>query len=83
MRRSTDEIRYCLLKVCSKHKSNIEAIREEINTGLPSILANAKSLEKMGFLRIYEIKIGKRFYREIEITPDGRYYLSKLKKIFK
>ena len=83
MKRTTDEIRYLMLKVLNKkHKLNVEALRKEIGTGLPSILHNAEILKAFGFIKLYEINIGKRKYREVEITEEGRNFLKKMKKKF-
>ena len=81
MKRSTDEIRYFLLKLSARKQVNIEYARKEIATGLQSALKNAKDLERMGFLKIYETKVGKRMYREIKTTNDGRKFLKRLENI--
>lgn len=84
MKRTTDEIRYLMLKMLNqKQKINIESLRKGIRTGLPSILHNAEDLEMFGFIKLHEINIGKRKYRELEITEEGRKFLGKIEKKFK
>jgi len=83
MKRSTDEIRYLILKaLVKKHKDNIESIREDIGTGLPSILHNVEDLEIFGFVKLNEMIFGKRKYRELEITKEGEIFFDKIRKKF-
>lgn len=83
MKRATDEIRYLILKILNeKGKLNVEKLRQFVDTGLMSILNNAEDLEIMGFIKMHEIKAGKRKYRELEITDEGKVFLGKIKKIF-
>lgn len=82
MKRSIDKIRYLILKVLSNgNKINLERIRKEVNTGLPTILLNVKNMEKMGFVNVYQQNIGKRTYTEVNITSDGKLFLKKVAKI--
>jgi predicted transcriptional regulator len=83
MKRTTDEIRYLILKILNeKGRLNVETLRQLVGTGLLSILGNAEDLDSMGFIETYEIKIGKRKYRELEITDEGKLFLKKIKKVF-
>lgn len=83
MKRTTDEIRYLMLKILNKkQKMNVESLRKEIGTGLPTILHNAEDLEIFGFLNLHEINIGKRKYRELEITEEGRKFFKKIRRKF-
>ncbi len=83
MKRTTDEIRYLILKtLIKKRKGNIEAVREEINTGLPSILNNVEDLEIFGFVKLKETTVGKRKYRELEITKEGENFFEIIRKKF-
>lgn len=82
MKRSTDEIRYLLLKELNKvQMGNLESLREKIGTGLTSVLLNAEAMEKMGFIKIHATNIGKRTYRELKITNDGKKYYERLRKL--
>ncbi len=81
MKRTTDEIRYLMLKILNnKQKYNVESVRKEIGTGLPSILQNAENLEIFGFIKTNEVNIGKRKYRELEITEEGKKFFDILRK---
>lgn len=83
MKRSTDEIRYLILKTLIKNqKGNIEAVRKEINTGLQSILNNVEDLEIFGFVKLKETTTGKRKYRELEITKEGGNFFEIIRKKF-
>lgn len=82
MKRESDEIRYHILSCVNDERCNIESIRSRINTGLPTMLKNSNNLQKMGFIKIHETKVGKRLYREIEITDDGKEYFKRLKRIY-
>jgi DNA-binding MarR family transcriptional regulator len=82
MKRSTDEIRYFILKSLIEGRCNLEAIRAKLETGLQTVSKNAESLEAMRFIKIYETKFGKRKYRELEITSDGKMFFERIKKLF-
>jgi len=82
MKRSTDEIRYLILKLLSEKRINVEQIRKKINTSLQTMLQNAEDLEIFGFIKMYEIDIGKRKYRELEITEEGKKFFESIKKKF-
>ena len=81
MKRTTDEIRYLMLKILNnKQKDNVESVRKEIETGLPSILQNAEDLEIFGFIKMHEVNVGKRKYRELEVTGEGKKFFDILRK---
>lgn len=83
MKRSTDEIRYLILKeLDEKIKINIENVRQKVNTSLQTIINNVEDLEIFGFVKVNETSIGKRKYREIEITKEGKMFFEKIRKAF-
>lgn len=83
MKRGTDEIRYLILKLLDKKgKTNIEGLRKSVNTSFQTILTNTKFLNVLGYLKMFETDVGKRKYREMEITPEGKKFLKKLEKVF-
>lgn len=83
MKRSTDEIRYFILKYLTENRCNLEYVRAKLGTSLQTISRNAENLEAMRFIKIHETKFGKRKYREFEITDDGKIFFERIKKLFK
>lgn len=84
MKRNSDEIRYKILEVLEKKgKTNLETVRSEIGTGLPTMLNNLKVMENWNWVKVFKTDVGKRFYREIQITNYGREFINKYRKLFR